>query len=444
MSTSYIVRSWPRAIAHIDGDAFFASVAQAVKPWLKGKPVVTGKERNIVAAASYEAKKFGVRRGVSLWDARKMCPGLVVLPTDYETVSLFSKRMYDIMRRYTPAVEEYSVDEGFIDLTGLRPAYAKASAGRRGNRYEMMARDLQQDIHRELGITVTVGLSVSKVLTKVASAKGKPAGFTRISVREIEDALRDVPVGDIWNIGPNTAALLKSHGMLTALQFANKPEEYVAKLLTKPGMEVWHELNGESVMPIETEAKAGYQSISKVKTFTPPSDDKAYVFAQLMKNVENACIKSRRYNQAPKKIVIFLKRKDHRAFGLEAKLDRPSAYPKEISPIFNQLFNDLFQPATLYRATGVVLTDLTEAHPVQPTLFENPVSIIKTRRLYNAIDELREKFGKHVVHSGVTLPAQQTQHLTTRGDMPFRKITLLKGETKRRRLPLPMLQAKAQ
>src|SRR3989344_7825990 len=107
-------------LAHVDGDAFFASVEQAVKPWLKGKPVVTGKERNIVAAASYEAKRFGVKRGVSLWDAKKMCPDLVVLPTDYETVSIFSKRMYAIMRRYTPAVEEYSVDEGFIDLTGLR------------------------------------------------------------------------------------------------------------------------------------------------------------------------------------------------------------------------------------------------------------------------------------------------------------------------------------
>jgi len=434
MSTNYIARSWPRAIAHIDGDAFFASVEQAVKPWLKGKPVVTGKERNIVAAASYEAKKFGVRRGVALWDARKMCPGLVVLPTDYETISLFSKRMYDIMRRYTPAVEEYSVDEGFIDLTGLRRLH-------RGS-YETISRRLQQDIHVELGITVTIGLSVSKVLTKVASAKGKPAGFVRISAREIEDALCDVPIEDVWNIGPNTAALLKGHGMGTALQFARKPEEYVSKLLTKPGMEVWRELNGESVMPIETAEKTNYQSISKVKTFTPPSDDKAYVFAQLMKNVENACIKARRYEQAPKKVIMFLKRHDHRASGLEAKLDRPSAYPNEVGAVFRKLFDEVFQSGTRYRATGVILTDLVEASPIQPTLFENPVTIVKTRKLYNAIDELREKFGKHVVHSGVTLPAQKTQHLTTRGDTPVRKLILLKGETKRRRLPIPMLQSR--
>lgn len=435
MTSPYIVRSWPRAIAHIDGDAFFASVEQAVKPHLKGKPVVTGKERNIVAAASYEAKKFGIRRGVALWDAKKMCPGLVVLPTDYETVSLFSKRMYDIMRRYTPAVEEYSVDEGFIDLTGLRRVH-RAS-------YETIARRLQNDIHSELGITVTIGLSISKVLTKIASAKGKPAGFIRISARDIEETLRDVPVEEIWNIGPNTAALLKGHGMHTALQFAKRPREHVAKLLTKPGLEVWRELNGESVIPLETAEKASYQSISKVKTFTPPSDDKAYVFAQFMKNVESACIKARRFRQAPKKIVVFLKRKDHRAFGLEAKLDRPSAYPTEVSAVFKNLFEQVFQPGTHYRATGVILTDLIEASPVQPTLFESPVNIIKTWKLYNAIDELRERFGKHVVHSGATLPAQQSQHLTTRGDMPMRKLILLKGETKRRRLPLPMLQSKA-
>lgn len=443
MSTSSVVNSWPRAIAHVDGDAFFASVEQAVKPWLKGKPVVTGKERNIVAAASYEAKKFGVRRGVALWEAKKMCPGLVVLPTDYETVSLYSKRMYDIMRRYTPAVEEYSVDEGFIDLTGLRRVH--------GGSYDFIARKLQQDIHRELGITVTVGLSVSKVLTKVASAKGKqsqgvgsPAGFVSISARDIDRALDGVPIEGVWNIGVNTAALLRSHGMTTALKFARRPESYISKLLTKPGMEVWRELNGEAVMAFETGRKESYQSISKVKTFTPPSKDSGYVSAQLMKNVDNACIKARRYNQAPKKITVFLKREDYRVSGLEVRLKRPSAYPKELGSVLRSLFDDLFQEGTFYRATGVILADLVAANPVQPTLFERPTDIAKTKRIYNAIDELRDKYGKHIVQSGSILPGREVQHQTERGDLPLRKSTLLKGETQRRRLPLPMFQTKAQ
>jgi DNA polymerase IV len=435
MTPPYLTHSWPRAIVHIDGDSFFASVEQAVKPYLRGKPVVTGKERNIIAAASIEAKKLGITRGVALWEAKKAHPELVVLPTDYETVSIFSKRMFEIMRRYTPVVEEYSVDEGFLDITGLRRVH---HAG-----YRTIAQKLQEEIHRELGITVSVGLSISKVLAKIASKRKKPAGFYAINARDIQTVLNDIPVEDIWNIGPNTAALLKNHGMPTARAFANAPRERMESLLTKPGMEVWAELNGESVLPVLTEPKDSYQTISKVKTFTPPSSDREFLFAQLMKNVENACIKARKYQQAPWRIVVFLKQKDFRAHGLEAKLTRPSAFPLELSPLVQDLFQRVFDPQILYRATGVVLCDLTTSTVLQPSLFENPLRIDKLRRLYSALDSLRERYGKHTVHHASTLAAQNTQHRSTRGELPVRKMILLPGETKRRRLPLPMLQVNA-
>ncbi|MBI4022045.1 MAG: DNA polymerase IV [Candidatus Andersenbacteria bacterium] len=435
MSSPYLTHSWPRAIVHLDGDSFFASVEQAVKPYLKGRPVVTGQERNIVAAASIEAKKLGITRGVALWDTKKMCPQLVVLPTDYETVSLFSKRLFDIVRRYTPAVEEYSVDEVFADLTGLRRLH-RAS-------YQTIAQRLQADVHRELGLTVSVGLSVSKVLAKIAAKKNKPAGFCAISMRDIDAALRGLPVEQIWNIGPNTAALLHHHGLSTALAFARAKSQLVASLLTKPGLAVWQELNGQSVLPVTTEPKTSYQTISKVKTFTPPSDDQPYVFAQLWKNLENACSKARRYRQAAQSLVVFLKRHDHRAFGLEAKLHRPSAFPNELSAVTRRLFTDLFRPHTRYRATGVILGNLTAAAPLQPTLFDNTVRLTQTRRLYAALDELRSRFGKHTVHHGASLLAQRTQHRTARGNIPIRRQLLLPGETKRRRLPLPMLTTPA-
>ena len=111
--------SLPRAILHIDGDSFFASCEVAKNPSLRGKPVITGKERGIVSACTYEAKARGVKRGVSLREALKMCPDAIILPSDYETYSIFSHRMYEIVRRYTPAVEEYSIDECFADLTGV-------------------------------------------------------------------------------------------------------------------------------------------------------------------------------------------------------------------------------------------------------------------------------------------------------------------------------------
>lgn len=431
-TTSMFVHKYPKAIVHIDGDAFFASVEQAINPELKGKPVVTGKERGIIATASYEARAFGVKRGVTLWDARKMCPNLVILPTDYETVSLFSKRMFDIMCLFTPTVEEYSIDEGFCDITGLRRVHHKP--------YEAIARDMQVAIHGKLGITVSVGVSTSKVLAKVASKKNKPAGLFAINNRDREKILQDIPIEDIWNIGPNTAALLKQHGLHTALQFAQKPKEYLTNILSKPGLEIWHELNGESMWPVSTEAKSSYQSISKTKTFTPPSANKDYVLAQLMKNVENACMKARRYEQAAKTIIIFLKKQDHSSTGTDAKLSRASAYPKELMAVVRQLFEELYLPNTHYRASGVILADLISANPTQPTLFENPLKIKQTKSLYGAVDTLREKYGKHAVYHAVSLPAQKTQHLTSRGDMPKRKALFLKGETKRQKLPLPLLQ----
>ena len=123
--------TFPRAIVHFDGDAFFTSVEQAADPSLKGRPVVTGRERGIIACASYEAKALGVKRGISLRDARKICPQLVVLPSDYETYSLYSRRMFDIARRFPPIVEEYSIDEGFSAIAGLRSGHCEAHPGGR-------------------------------------------------------------------------------------------------------------------------------------------------------------------------------------------------------------------------------------------------------------------------------------------------------------------------
>ncbi len=454
MCTSLRRSSWPRAILHVDGDAFFASCEQALHPEYRGKPVVTGKERNIVAAASYEAKALGVQRGVALWDAKKMCPDLVVLPSDYETYSLFSKRMFSILRRYTPDVEEYSVDEAFADLTGLR-RYHRTS-------YRGIAERIQADIHGELGITVSIGVSLSKTLAKLASKRNKPAGLTVISGRHVPEILAETPLEKVWNIGPNTAALLQKHGLTTALDFALKDEHWVSNLLTKPGVAIWHELNGRVISPLYTEEKSAYQSISKFKTFTPPSADRAFVFSQLMKNLENACSKARRHGLAAKRIVVLLRRQNFSTVGLEAGLHRPSAFPLEIGCLVRALFDELFDPRgrgdALYRSTGVVLVDLVADSPRQVSLFESPLRVERLQRLYGALDSLRDKYGKHKVTQGchpacplqpcakAGLPAVALAKAGalrrisgSRSDIPWRKTHLLKGETKRQRLALPVL-----
>src|SRR6266542_1977879 len=114
------LQSFPRAVLHIDGDAFFASCEQARDPQLQGKPVITGKERGIAASMSYEAKAHGVTRGMRLFEIKRLCPDAVILPSDCETYSLLSQRLFAIVRRYTPELEEYGIDEVFADLTGLR------------------------------------------------------------------------------------------------------------------------------------------------------------------------------------------------------------------------------------------------------------------------------------------------------------------------------------
>jgi DNA polymerase-4/DNA polymerase V len=429
----FSLHSWPRAIAHIDGDAFFTSCEEAIHPELKGKALITGGERGIVACASYLAKKMGIKRGVPLHEARKICPSLIILPSDYETYSLFSRRMFDIMRRFTPDVEEYSIDEAFADITGMRRVLHSS--------YEEIALKMKKEIERDLGITVSVGLSITKVLAKVASKHLKPAGMTVIKGRDIAQYLCDLPVEKVWGIGPATTNYLAKMGIHYALEFAQLPEKTVLKKFTKPTVEIWQELRGASVYPVTMEEKSSYASISKTKTFAPPTSNAEYLFAHLMRNMESACIKARRYSLAPNKIVVFLKKNDFATVGSEAKLSRPCAFPLEFSGIIHDLFDSCYCPEDIYRATGVVLLNLEPDTNIQYTLFDKPLQAEKIRELYNVADELGQKFGKHTLHLG-------SSHLIDklgkgrRGTSTSREQIQLKGETRRRHLALPLIHVK--
>ncbi len=344
--------SYPRAILHVDGDSFFASCEVAKNPALRGKPVITGKERGIVSAASYEAKAKGVKRGVSLAEALKACPDAIVLPSDYETYSLFSERMYRIVRRYTPAVEEYSIDECFADLTGLRAPLHLS--------YQEMAEHIKHDLETELGMTFSIGVSATKTSAKIGSKWKKPSGLTMIPLKDAPTFLGKTPVGNVWGIGPNTSAYLTKYSIRTALDFAGKPEAWVKAAVSKPFYETWRELNGEVANELDTVGRAGYQSISKTKTFTPPSTDAAFVMAQLSKNVENACIKARRWNLSTPVVFFFLKTQAFQYHGYEIKLAYPTNVPQDILKEVARYFPKVFKKGTEYRATGVTLMQLTE------------------------------------------------------------------------------------
>jgi DNA polymerase IV len=429
--TQVKMHSLPHAILHIDADAFFASCEQALHPEYKGKPVVTGKERGIVSAASYEAKAKGISRGVPLRDVKKICPEAIIVASDYETYGLFSKRLFAIMKRFSNIVEEYGIDEGFIDITGLRKPL--------GMSYQDIARTMKATIEQELGITVSVGLAATKSLAKIASKMNKPSGFTYIPNRKAAEMLSVMPIDNVWGVGPNTAAYMRQMGIETVSAFMNMPWEIVQQNFTKPHQQIWHELNGFKVYKVIKEEKQRYMSISKTRTFTPASKKKNIVLGQLLKNLENACIKARRHGLLARKMTVFLKTQDFGVQALDVCLTRASAYPNDMTPLVKDIFAQLFEKGVMYRATGVVLADLQEDMCVQADMFESPVALMKMQRVYEAVDKVAKQFGKHALHLAGALPAHASQHSGSRGNIAYRKRHLLPGETKRRRLAVPVL-----
>jgi len=425
---------FPKAILHIDGDCFFASCEIALNPKLKGLPVVTGKERGIASSMSYEAKAMGVKRAMSLPEIKKICPNVIILPSDYETYSLFSARMFDIVRRYTPQVEEYSIDECFADLTGLQRPLNMA--------YEKMAERIKHDLDIELGMTFSIGLSATKVLAKVGSKWKKPSGLTIIPANQAHLYLGKTPLEKIWGIGPATSEYLFKFGLKTALDFAKKDADWVRQYLTKPHFEIWQELRGISVYPVTDAKKESYGSISKTKTFTPPSTDKEFIFSQLSKNIENACIKARRHNLAAKKFYFFLKTQDFKYNGGEIETVAPVNSPVEILELARKNFEKVYKPKTLYRATGITLVNLETKTNSQMDLFGKTAKTEKFSKIFASVDKLSEKFGKHTVFLGSSMQAMiNQQHEGDRADLACRKSDIFKGETKRQRLGIPMLRS---
>ena len=430
----FMISSYPRAILHVDGDAFFTSVEQALNPSLRGKPVVTGKERGIIACASYEAKALGIKRGVPLFEAKRLCPQLVVLPSDYESYSLYSTRMFNIMRKYTPTVEEYSVDEAFADITGLRMIFRSS--------YEEIARTIQAEIQKQLGLTVSLGLSVSKSLAKLGSKFRKPNGFTAIPGRVIHMFLQKIPLKDVWGFGPNTVSLLEKQGMRTACDFVLQSEYWAGRFLHKPGIEIWNELRGNQVWNVSTEAKTTYASISKSKTFTPPSSDKSFVFAKLVRNLESAFMKARRYKLRPRMIGITLRHRDYNHDSIEAKLNHPTSSAIEAIPVVREMFDSIFAEGASYRTTMVFLCKLENDQTEQYDLFMDRVRIEKIQRITRAADTLNKRFGKHSVCSATSL-FLNTKPGHDRDELPARRSEItFPGETARQRLSIPRLNIK--
>ena len=390
----------------MDGDAFFVACEVAKNPKLRGLPVVTGEERGIVSALSYEAKALGITRGLPIFQLKKQFPQVIILPGDYACYAHYSEMMFNIVRRYADDVEEYSIDECFADLTGLdRPL--KMS-------YEQIAQRIQREITEELGLSISVGVAPTKVLAKVASKWKKPNGFTMIGIDTAPTFLKETPIGKIWGIGTQTTIFLKKKGVMTAFDFASKSHDWINDNLSKPYEALWFELNGKSVMPIDPNPKTSFDSIQKTRSFHPASNDQVFLLSQFSKHVEDACAKARHFDLVANTVSIFLKTRSFEYHNFKFKLDTPTNAPEIITNLIVKHFHKVFRRQVLYRTVGVTLHGLVSKKSInlQGDLFGGGLKSEATKKgekyeiIHEQIDMLEEKFGRNVVYLASTHKAR--------------------------------------
>lgn len=376
----------PRTMLHVDGDGFFAGCEIAKDPSLEGRPVVVGRERGMAIAMNYIAKRMGVTRGMHMRDVLRICPAAVVLDADHASYELFSHRMNNIIERYTPLVDRYSIDESFADISHVE-----------GNKHQI-GLSLKSDLKRELGMTFSVGIAPTKVLAKLASNFQKPDGLTVVPAERIPQFLEHTPIEKIWGIGPHTGAHLHALGILSAWEFIQKPEDWVVRNTTKPYQEIWHELRGESVLPLATRKPGPQQSFMRTRTFSPPSGDKRFLFAELSHHTEVLCARLRSDMLAARRVSFFIKTQAMHYISNEVALSRGTNIPEEILSAVMQSFSELRREGVLYRAVGITLFGLVPEHATERDLFDIEGRTKKLEHVYAHIDALRRRYGRSVVH----------------------------------------------
>jgi nucleotidyltransferase/DNA polymerase involved in DNA repair len=361
---------------------------------------------------------MGIPRGMPIFQLKKKFPSrVIVLPGDYDSYVKYSGWMVDIVRRYADDVEEYSIDECFAELTGLHKPLKMS--------YGEIARRIKDEITNELDLSVSVGVGPTKVLAKVGSKWKKPNGLTVIEQEKIPEFLHEVPIGKIWGIGGQTSQFLTKRGIKTAEDFRQKSREWVIENLAKPYKIIWHELNGTPIMEVDPKPKTLFSSIQKTRTFHPSTNDKAFLFAQLSKHIEDACTKARHYNLIPSSASIFLKTRDFRYATRPLVLPFPTNAPEILIACARRELDVIHTKGTLYRTTGVGLHGLTPARALSNDLFGNVSRAATFEDIHKRIDKLEEKYGRRVVHLASTHTALDRDEEGTDSDDLDRNLLFL-------------------
>ncbi|MBI1373731.1 MAG: DNA polymerase IV [Phycisphaera sp.] len=385
-----------RWIAHVDMDAFFASIEQLDFPELRGRPVLVGYDgpRGVVAAASYEARRFGCHSAQPMSIARRRCPDAVIQPVRGRRYRELSQAIFAILDDFSPLVEPLSIDEAFIDLTGT---------GRLLGDPVDVCRAIRQRIRDEVQLTASVGLAPNKFLAKIASDLDKPDGLTVIKHAEVDARLAPLPIGRLWGVGPVTEKKLQAIGVRTIGDLHRKPRDWFDGHFGNDG-ERYHRLaHGVDDRPVTPDHDA--KSIGHEQTFGADLDDPADVRRILLDHVENVARRIRKHGLRARTITLKIRYGDFETITRSTTLDRPTDATDTLWAASRELFDKWatasFRPV---RLIGMHASQLSrgDAGDEQLDLFDDG-SGERKRQVDAATDRIVDKFGKGSIRRGGTM-----------------------------------------
>ncbi|MBL4695040.1 DNA polymerase IV [Candidatus Gracilibacteria bacterium] len=386
-----------RHILHIDADAFFASVEQILNPKLRGLPLLVGgpsSKNGIVSAASYEARRFGIKSGMPMYLAKQKCPKAVVVRGNFEAYRDFSKRMYEVFCKYTPDVQMASIDEAYLDITGCGETWGESA--------EMLAKSILLEVHSNLGLSVSCGMASSKVVAKVASGLNKPHKLTVVPFGKEADFLAPLSLRAMPGIGPRTCALLEGVGVKKLGDLAvMSPEEVIGKFGLQTIM-LWKRCRGVDNSEVVS-LRPPPKSISKEHTFYRIVSSKQTCIKQLKEMSGQVFEKLRSHNMKASTIFVKIRYKVYEDGGakfddngFQRHLDLPSMCDTKLFAEAKKLFLENLREGEAVRLVGIGVSGLKSVYNL--SLFERSD---EEEKLFYAIDKVRKLYGTNVLRHGI-------------------------------------------
>ncbi len=381
------------SIAHMDCDAFYASVEKRDNPELADKPVIIGGgKRGVVSTACYIARIKGVRSAMPMFKALKLCPEAVVIKPRMSAYSETSRQIRKLMEELTPAIEPLSLDEAFLDLSGTQRLHGHPPA--------VLLAHLVKRMEEDLGISGSIGLSHNKFLAKVASDLDKPRGYSVIGKAETEDFLKDRPVRLIWGVGKSLQQSLERSGVRTFADLRRWDRKELGKRFGSMGDRLWHLARGEDRRRVQRDAPV--KSISNETTFFEDTENDGILDGHIWRLSEKVADRAKAKGIAGKVVTLKLKRADHRLLTRQASLPDPTQMADRIYRVALALF-DAVGDRRSYRLLGVGLSQLTQAEEADRTGDLLDPGAERRALAERAADEIRKRYGKDLIVKGRAL-----------------------------------------